>query len=109
MNTSAPLHNPFVGLRPFESIDSLYYMGRNDHLKALLKPLQATRFLAVVGGSGSRQSPLVRAGLIPNLEAGFLVQGRDLRQIAVMQPGGPPLHNFAREILKALGASATAH
>src|SRR5262245_51022176 len=109
MNTSAPLHNPFVGLRPFESIDSLYYFGRNEQIKALLEQLHATRFLAVVGSSGSGKSSLVRAGLIPNLEAGFLVQDRDLWHIAVMKPGDTPLHNFAREILKALGASATAH
>ncbi len=108
MNIREPLHNPFVGLRPFESQDSLYYFGRNQQSKALLRQLHATRFLAVVGSSGSGKSSLIRAGLIPNLEAGFLVQDRDLWQIAVMKPGDTPLYHLAREILQAQGASPTA-
>ena len=95
MNGNADLQNPFVGLRPFESRDSLYYFGRKEQTHALLKQLYANRFVAVVGSSGCGKSSLVRAGLIPNLEAGFLVQDRDLWEIATFKPGDAPLYHLA--------------
>ncbi len=99
--TSLP-RNPFVGLRPFESEDNLYYFGRKKQLRALLERLHQTRFLSIVGSSGAGKSSLVRAGLIPNLEAGFLIQDRDLWKIAKMKPGGNPLHNLAVAMHQAL-------
>lgn len=99
------VQNPFVGLRPFESEDSLYYFGRRDQIMVLLQQLHQTRCLAVVGSSGCGKSSLVRAGLIPNLEAGFLVQDRDLWYIATMKPGDAPLQNLAQALLTVLGES----
>jgi len=101
--SQTPLQNPFVGLRPFESEDSLYYFGRDEQIKALLRQLHETRFLAVVGSSGSGKSSLIRAGLIPNLEAGFLVQDRDLWRIAKMKPGDAPLDNLAQVLFATVG------
>lgn len=100
--------NPFVGLRPFEREDSLYYFGRNEQTGELLKYLHQTRFLAVVGSSGSGKSSLVRAGLIPNLEAGFLVQDRDLWHIVSMKPGDRPLYNLAAALLQTVGDNPSA-
>ena len=94
MNRAAAVHNPFVGLRPFESRDSIYYFGRKEQTHALLRQLYAHRFVAVVGSSGCGKSSLVRAGLIPNLEAGFLVQDRDLWEIATFKPGDAPLYHL---------------
>lgn len=102
MSHRSQVQNPFVGLRPFESEDSLYYFGRREQIKALLRQLHQTRFLAVVGSSGCGKSSLVRAGLIPNLEAGFLVQDRDLWHIATMKPGDAPQRNLARALLTVL-------
>ena len=96
---SEAMKNPFVGLRPFDVGDSLYYFGRDEQVKALMQQLNKNRFLAVVGSSGSGKSSLIRAGLIPNLQAGFLVQERDLWHIAVMKPGNAPLLNLAKAIL----------
>ena len=109
MNTQRSGLNPFVGLRPFESTDSLYYFGRKMQTRALLDQLNAHRFVAVVGGSGSGKSSLVRAGLIPNLEAGFLVQDRDLWKIAIFKPGDSPLRNLAAAMISAYsrGCSST--
>ncbi|MBN2089403.1 AAA family ATPase [candidate division KSB1 bacterium] len=99
--------NPFVGLRPFESEDSLYFFGRNEQTKALLKLLHETHFLAVVGSSGCGKSSLVRAGLILHLEAGFLVQERDVWHIARMKPGDQPMMNLAQALLTALKQEST--
>ena len=107
MNRDIALQNPFVGLRPFESRDSLYYFGRKEQTHALLKQLYAHRFVAVVGSSGCGKSSLVRAGLIPNLEAGFLVQDRDLWEIATFKPGDAPLYNLAASLVSLTGSPET--
>jgi hypothetical protein len=58
--------------------------------------------VAVVGGSGSGKSSLIRAGLIPSLKAGFLVDNRDRWTITIMKPGQSPLYNLADSILNQL-------
>ena len=87
--------NPYVGLRAFEPADSLYFFGRRAQVSELLQQLHETRFLAVVGSSGCGKSSLIRAGLIPALLGGFLVQDRDRWLIAQMKPGGGPIGNLA--------------
>src|SRR5438128_2422224 len=99
--------NPFVGLRPFESEESLLFFGRREQAIELLQRLHATRFLAVVGSSGCGKSSLVRAGLIPKLKAGFLVEERDLWRFATMKPGDAPLENMAVSLLEAVGVEAS--
>ena len=51
--------NPYVGLRPFERDDSLYYFGRREQTSQLLEQLHSNRFLAVVGSSGCGKSSLI--------------------------------------------------
>src|ERR1043165_9559180 len=99
--------NPFVGLRPFESEESLLFFGRREQATELLQRLHATRFLAVVGSSGCGKSSLVRTGLIPKLKAGFLVEERDLWRIATMKPGDAPLENLAVSLLEAVAVEAS--
>jgi hypothetical protein len=86
---------PFIGLRPFQSDESLYFFGRREQTAELLARLHDTRFLAVIGSSGCGKSSLVRAGLIPNLKAGFLVEDRDRWIVSVMTPSDVPLYNLA--------------
>ncbi|HKP84586.1 MAG TPA: M15 family metallopeptidase [Blastocatellia bacterium] len=110
--SSAWPRNPFVGLRPFDSGESLLFFGRRQQTMELLQHLHRTRFLAVVGSSGCGKSSLIRAGLIPKLEAGFLVEERDRWHVAAMKPGDAPLQNLASALLEALspgqGAADTA-
>jgi WD40 repeat protein len=98
MNTEAERPNPYVGLRPFDRGDSLYFFGRRGQVAELLQQLHQTRFLAVVGSSGCGKSSLIRAGLIPALQGGFLVEDRDRWLVAKMKPGGGPIHNLARSL-----------
>ena len=92
--------NPFVGLRPFRSDEGLLFFGRREQTLELLQQLQQSRFLAVVGSSGCGKSSLIRAGLIPKLEAGFLVEQRDQWRIATAKPGDAPLHNLAESLVQ---------
>lgn len=99
MIQQSTLPNPFVGLRPYQSNDSLYYFGRNEQTKTLLRLLHQHRFVAVVGSSGAGKSSLIRAGLVPQLEAGFLVQQRDQWLVATAKPGDAPLQNLVSNLL----------
>jgi hypothetical protein len=99
--------SPFVGLRPFRSEESLVFFGRRQQTVELLDRLHRTRFLSVVGSSGSGKSSLVRAGLIPKLEAGFLVADRDRWMSATMTPGDAPIKNLAAALLSANSVTPT--
>jgi tetratricopeptide (TPR) repeat protein/energy-coupling factor transporter ATP-binding protein EcfA2 len=87
--------NPFPGLRPFESDEDHLFFGREADIDALLSRLRATRFLAVVGTSGSGKSSLVRSGLIPSLQSGFMAGAGSSWRIAVLRPGEDPIGNLA--------------
>lgn len=94
--------NPFVGLRPYESNESLLFFGQSAQMVSLLKKLHESRFLAVVGSSGSGKSSLIRAGLIPTLKGGFLVEKRDQWFMGIMKPGEEPLTRLARCLLHSI-------
>jgi WD40 repeat protein len=92
---------PYVGLRPFQYEDSRLFFGRRQQINTLLDLLHRHRFLPVVGSSGCGKSSLIRAGLVPALQAGFLVQDRDRWDIATLTPGDAPVWRLVAEILAA--------
>jgi energy-coupling factor transporter ATP-binding protein EcfA2 len=93
------LDKPFIGLRSYDSTENILFFGRNKQISELLQRLHQTRFLAVVGSSGCGKSSLIKAGLIPKLQGGFLTQERDLWQIAEMRPSNDPLYFLSKSIL----------
>ena len=90
-----PLFNPFPGLRPFEPDEDHLFFGREDEIDELLRRLRTTRFLAVVGTSGSGKSSLVRSGLIPSLQSGYMVTAGSSWRIAMFRPGEDPVGHLA--------------
>ena len=91
--------NPYPGLRPFRFEESYLFFGREGQSEELLKRLERSHFVAVVGTSGSGKSSLVRAGLLPLLSSGFMPNtGADWR-IAILRPGNSPIHNLARALV----------
>ena len=92
--------NPYVGLRPYEADESLLFFGRAEQTLELLQRLHEHHFVAVVGSSGCGKSSLLRAGLIPTLKAGYLVEDSDHWLIGIMKPGSSPLYNLAETLLK---------
>jgi WD40 repeat protein len=85
------LKSPYPGLRPFEAEESDLFFGREPQIDELLRRLGRTRFVAVIGSSGSGKSSLVRAGLIPALVSGFLTSAGSHWHIALFRPGGDPV------------------
>jgi WD40 repeat protein/class 3 adenylate cyclase len=91
--------NPYKGLRAFEEGDAPDFFGREELTKQLVARLGETRFLAVVGPSGSGKSSVVRAGLIPALRRGALPGSREWL-IVEMLPGPRPLDELEAALLR---------
>jgi len=92
------LFNPFPGLRPFESREAHLFFGRDGQSDELLRRLRRTRFLAVVGTSGSGKSSLMQAGLLPALHGGMMAKAGAFWRVAIMRPGADPLGNLAQAL-----------
>jgi len=91
--------NPFPGLRPFDSHESPLFFGREDQCDDLLTRLGRQRLVAVVGMSGSGKSSLVRAGLLPALDRGYLPSAGSSWHIAIFRPGSDPVANLTRGLM----------
>ena len=92
------MFNPFPGLRPFEPDEDHLFFGREKEIDELLRRLRSTRFLSVVGTSGSGKSSLVRSGLIPSLYSGFLVAAGSSWRVAMFRPGEDPIGHLAEAL-----------
>lgn len=99
--------NPYVGLRPFDTDESLLFFGRSEQTLELLQGLHQHHFVAVVGSSGSGKSSLIRAGLIPALKAGYLVDDSDKWFISQMKPGQNPIYNLVESVVLQINPQAT--
>lgn len=95
--------NPFKGLRAFNEADAENFFGRETLVQQLLARLgeggDLSRFLAVIGPSGSGKSSVVRAGLIPALRRGGL-PGSENWFIVDMLPGKHPFEELEASLLR---------
>ena len=67
---------PYPGMRAFTLDDQFPFFGRDRESEELLQHLRQSRFLTVIGGSGSGKSSLVFAGLVPRLRKTHPVRAR---------------------------------
>ena len=95
--------NPYKGLNAFGEGDAQDFFGRENLTQQLLVRLgesgELSRFLAVVGPSGSGKSSVVRAGLIPALRNGGL-PGSENWFIVELLPGPHPLEELESALLR---------
>lgn len=91
--TVAEVYNPYKGLRAFQEADADDFFGREALTQQLIDHLADTRFLALVGPSGSGKSSAVKAGLIPALREGA-IPGSEKWFVAEMVPGTHPLEEL---------------
>jgi WD40 repeat protein/serine/threonine protein kinase len=102
LSSSAGPRNPYKGLRAFEEGDAEDFFGRDSLTSRVIKKLAdcpTCRFLAVVGPSGSGKSSLVKAGLLPILRKGQLLNSNSWFVITIT-PGPQPFHKLADALLR---------
>jgi uncharacterized RDD family membrane protein YckC len=90
--------NPFPGLRPFQPGEEHLFFGRERQVDTMVDKLARTRFLAVVGTSGSGKSSLVNCGLRPALHRGLMAQAGPAWRMVQFRPGGNPIRALAHSL-----------
>lgn len=103
----APGEPPYKGLQSYTENDTNWFFGRDQQIARTLSRLKSTRFLAIIGASGSGKSSLVRAGLIPALqgkrqvrEATILPENASLWPIHIISPSSHPLEVLAASLCR---------
>ncbi len=101
--TDIEIENPFKGLRAFSEADADNFFGRETLVQQLLARMgeggDLSRFLVVIGPSGSGKSSVVRAGLTPALRRGGL-PGSENWFIVDMLPGKHPFEELEASLLR---------
>jgi hypothetical protein len=95
---------PYRGLRQFEEEQADFFFGRDADAQRLLEKLKGSRFLVVLGPSGSGKSSLVRAGLVPALRRGGVAHSGTW-PIYLLRPGPRPLEELSVYLAKLSGAA----
>ncbi len=95
--------NPYKGLRAFAEADADDFFGRETLIQQLLARLSEggdlSRFLAVIGPSGSGKSSVVKAGLLPALRRGGLLGSENWFYVDLL-PGPNPFEELEAALLR---------
>ncbi len=96
---SSVIRLPYPGLRAFRRDETDVFFGRETCIDDMVDKLALTRFLSVLGSSGSGKSSIVRTGLLNALEMGINRSlGADW-MIIDMHPGNGPFNALAAGLL----------
>ncbi len=97
------VRNPYKGLRAFAEPDARDFFGRGALVERLVARLNETgtgsRFLAVVGPSGSGKSSVARAGLVPAIRHGALPASESC-VVVEMFPGAHPMEELEEALVR---------
>jgi tetratricopeptide (TPR) repeat protein len=98
---------PYLGLQYYDESNAERFFGREMLTAKLVAHLAKSRFLAVIGDSGSGKSSLVRAGVIPALRKGEPLadgalppSGSPRWDIRVLTPTAHPLEALAAALTR---------
>ena len=92
----APGTSPYQGLMAFAVDDADNFFGRETLSAELIARLVSSRFLAVVGPSGSGKSSVVNAGVLPALSGGA-VPGSETWVPVACRPGADQVEDVVAE------------
>jgi eukaryotic-like serine/threonine-protein kinase len=85
---------PYTGLGAFQESDSSRFFGRTREIGTILARLHSAPLIGLVGPSGTGKSSLVRAGVIPALQA-----SGDTWEAMVIRPGRHPMAALANLVV----------
>jgi WD40 repeat protein len=91
--------NPFPGLRSFSIDECHLYFGREGQVDEILTQIAKSRFVTVMGYSGSGKSSLMSCGLIPVLYGGFVTETGPFWNVITTRPGGSPIRSMVDSIV----------
>ena len=96
--------SPYPGLRSFSEDESLFFKGRDSHIKEIVNLLQENKFLMVTGASGDGKSSIIFSGLVPNARAGFFKADYNRWEVAQFRPERTPVKNLAHVLSGIFGS-----
>ncbi|MDT3401525.1 NACHT and WD repeat domain-containing protein [Mucilaginibacter terrae] len=96
--------NPFPGIRNFEPEEDYLFFGRDQQIADVTRLLSATRFLSLIGYSGSGKSSLIKAGIIPAItrQKSSVIPTGGWTTI-YFRPDGNPFYSFADTLVNVAG------
>src|SRR6185503_3289262 len=97
---------PYKGLDVFEEEDAELFFGRERLVEDLVRRLEESRSVFIIGPSGSGKSSLVRAGLLHALKQGAVEDLNSERWLyETLTPGRDPIGELARVISSMAGTT----
>ena len=88
---------PYLGLNAFGEEDARWFFGREPFVEALVRAVDSSPVVAVIGPSGSGKSSVVQAGLFP------VLRQRGGWTMATLRPGPDPWSGLAGCLCDLLG------
>ena len=89
---------PYPGLRPFTEEESIFFKGRDLHIRQIVKMLEQNKMAFITGASGDGKSSIVYAGVIPYIRAGFSTAAYNSWQFCDFKPQRNPLESLAHSL-----------
>ncbi|MER5645884.1 hypothetical protein [Streptosporangium sp. NPDC002524] len=96
---------PYLGLATYGPEDASRFFGRERLVRQVCDRLLDSPFLAIFGPSGAGKSSLMRAGVLPAIEAGA-VEGSQDWLVALLTPGHRPVQELANHLGNACDVAA---
>ncbi|MCR5455268.1 MAG: hypothetical protein K6F33_09810 [Bacteroidales bacterium] len=94
---------PYPGLRPFTEEESIFFKGRDLHIRQIAKLLEENKMAFITGASGDGKSSMVYAGVLPYIRAGFFKADFNNWIIADFKPKRNPLQSLTESLAKETG------
>ena len=93
---------PYPGLRPFTEEESIFFKGRDLHIRQIVKQLEENKMAFITGASGDGKSSMVYAGVVPYIRAGFSKAKFNSWAVVDFKPQRNPLESLALSTAKEL-------
>jgi WD40 repeat protein len=91
---------PYLGLDAFREAHHDRFFGRQRLIAELVSRLSTSRFVAVLGASGSGKSSLVLGGLLPALKSGALPNSQNWQYYPPIVPSSDPISVLKHTLLE---------